>query len=343
MIISSIGIEVRRLAAIIVIAVGASLLVQLPVHADLLEPTPAVTRNPHPFIRIFGLPTPGFVSPVDRGRLGMSLQLTSFSKQSNRSNETLTLDGEAYGANLLWQQRVGDRFSFDAEVPFLYDSGGFMDNTIDTWHDILGVDIRSRDEAPSDRLLHRYEDPEGRVALIDNSGGGIGDARVSARWHINGQKTTGSLFALRAGVKLPTGDEDDFRGSGATDYFVALEAAWLTPVFGRARFHSSVGWLEIGDADNDALSELQRDGVMFGHITTTIQLTDNWQLLGQLDGHGSFYRGAITAMAEESMQLVVGTRWGFAGDYVGEFMVVEDPISDTSPDFTFQLGFYRRY
>jgi hypothetical protein len=39
----------------------------------------------------------------------------------------------------------------------------------------------------------------------------------------------------------------------------------------------------------------------------------------------------------------VGTRWGFAGDYIGEFMVVEDPISDTSPDFTFQLGFYRRY
>ena len=300
MIISSIGIEVRRLAEIIVIAVGASFFVQLPVHADVLEPTPAVTRNPHPFIRIFGLPTPGFVSPVDRGRLGMSLQLTSFSKQSNRSNETLTLDGEAYGANLLWQQRVGDRFSFDAEVPFSYDSGGFMDNTIDTWHDILGIDIRSRDEAPSDRLLQRYEDPEGSVALIDHS-------------------------------------------RGATDYFVALEAAWLTPVFGRARFHGSVGWLEIGDADNDALSELQRDGVMFGHITTTIQLTDNWQLLGQLDGHGSFYRGAITAMAEESVQLVVGTRWGFAGDYVGEFMVVEDPISDTSPDVTFQLGFYRRY
>ena len=126
MIISSIGIAVRRLAAIIVIAVGASFFVQLPLHADVLEPTPAVTRNPHPFIRIFGLPTPGFVSPVDRGRLGMSLQLTSFSKQSNRSNETLTLDGEAYGANLLWQQRVGDRFSFDAEIPFIYDSGGFM-------------------------------------------------------------------------------------------------------------------------------------------------------------------------------------------------------------------------
>ena len=334
---SDLGVAIAVVVALAVFSWSPS------VRADVLEPTPAATRNPHPFIRIFGLPTPGFMSPAEHGRVGAALQLTSFSKDSNRGNETLTLDGEAYGAHLLWQQRAGDRFSFDAEIPFIYDSGGFMDNAIDTWHDILGVDIRSRDEAPSDRLLHRYEDPEGRVALIDSSGGGIGDARVSARWHINGPKTNGNLFALRAGVKLPTGDEDDFRGSGATDYFVALEVARLTPLFERVRFHGSVGWLELGDADNDALSRLQRDGVVFGHVTTTIQLTDNWQLLGQLDGHGSFYRGSITAMAEESMQLVVGTRWGFAGDYIGEFMVVEDPISDTSPDFTFQLGFYRRY
>ncbi len=338
---STLGSGLR--AAIAVTAVLAVSGSPSPARADVLEPTPAATRNPHPFIRIFGLPTPVFVSPSDHGRFGATLQLTSFSKESNRGNETLTLDGEAYGAHLLWQQRAGNRFSFDAELPFLYDSGGFMDGTIDTWHDILGVDIRSRDEAPNDRLLHRYQDSDGRVALIDDSGGGIGDARLSARWHINGHKTTGSLLSLRAGVKLPTGDEDEFRGSGATDFFVALEAARLTPLLGRVRFHGSIGWLELGDADNDALAGLQRDGVVFGHATATLQLADNWQLLGQLDGHGSFYRGSITAMSEASMQLVVGTRWGFASDYIGEFMVIEDPISDTSPDVTFQLGFYRRY
>ncbi len=312
-------------------------------NAQVLDPTPSVTRNTHPFIRIFGLPSPVLISPADKGRFGAALQLTSFSKESFRNGEELTLDGEAYGAHLFWQQRLGQRFSFDAELPFIYDSGGFMDQTIDWWHDILSVDVRSREEAPNDRLLHFYEDPEGRVALIDSAGSGVGDARLSARWHINAQNESGNLFALRAGVKLPTGDEDEFRGSGSTDYFLALEAARLTPLFGRVRFHGSIGWLEIGDADNAALENLQRDGVVFGHVTTTYQLTDNWQLLVQLDGHGSFYRGNVTAMTEESMQLVFGTRWGFARHYVGEFMVVEDPISDTSPDITFQLGFFRRY
>ncbi len=322
---------------------GLLVLAPVGVFADVLSPAPAATRNTHPFIRIFGLPTPGFVEPADRGRFGIALELTNFSKESNRGGEHLTLDGEAYQAHLFWQQWLGNSFSVDAELPFIYDSGGFLDNAIDKWHDILGIGIDSRDDAPSNRLLHRYEDQEGRVALIDSSGSGIGDARISARWHLNGRKQTGNLFALRAGVKLPSGDEDEFRGSGSTDYFLALEAVRLTPIFDRLRFSASLGWLDIGDADNEALSNLQRDGVVFGNVTSTIQLTDNWQLLLQLDGHGSFYRGTINAMSKETIQFIFGTRWGFAKDYIGEFVVSEDPISDTAPDVSFQLGFYRRY
>jgi hypothetical protein len=48
-------------------------------------------------------------------------------------------------------------------------------------------------------------------------------------------------------------------------------------------------------------------------------------------------------MSEETIQFIFGTRWGFAKDYIGEFVVSEDPISDTAPDVSFQLGFYRRY
>lgn len=98
------------------------------------------------------------------------------------------------------------------------------------------------------------------------SGAGLGDVRLTGGWQFfRGEAEMPGEIALRASLKLPTGDSDTLRGSGSTDL-----ALWLVGKkdfqmpLGRGSVFGGMG--AIAMTDGKVLKDQQRPLVGFGTL-----------------------------------------------------------------------------
>ena len=217
------------------------------------QPLPAVeivpfqTQNQSPLIQIFGLPGIGKATVLDRQAVDLrfTVDLANNYTTETTAREKILLDGESTRFTLLGRYGLGRGLEVGMEIPYLITGGGFLDNFIEGYHHTFGFPNGGRELAPANRLLYHYE-KNGRTLLhVDQSGAGLGDVRLTGGWQLlGGEKNSSQGMALRASLKLPTGDSDGLRGSGSTDLAVWLVGSTDVSLtrghlsfFGAARCH----------------------------------------------------------------------------------------------------------
>ncbi|MDX1482479.1 MAG: DUF3187 family protein, partial [Woeseiaceae bacterium] len=197
-----------------------SLLVLLPAVAD------AAALRDHdnsPLTSTFGLPdATESGSVLDGGRTAWSagLQLTSHSVAERAGPEIFIADGETTRLTLEWRRGIADRWEIGLELPYLTHQPGGLDSVIDDWHRVFGFPDGARDDRPRDRLEFAYENDGVTRLDIARPSHGPGDVRMTGGYRL--LATARHRLALRLGVKLPTGDEDQLHGSGAADVSLGL-------------------------------------------------------------------------------------------------------------------------
>ncbi len=306
-----------------------------PVSGRALELAPFYVRNQSPLVQIFGLP------PATGGRLAapgrtvglLATDLASHFTHSAAGNESLLFDGESYRFTLALRHGLGERFEVGAELPYLMYRGGFLDSFIIHWHDFFGFPQNGRDQAPNNRLLFSYTDDGKERLHLQRNAEGIGDLRLTGGWQIWRQER--SALALRASLKLPTGDSDRLLGSGSTDL-----ALWLAGDHGFIAAGGKYAVFGAGGAmlltDGDILPDRQRNVVGFG------TLGGGWQPLAwlafklQADGHTPFFDSDLPQLGE-SLQLTLGGTLSWAETAL-DLGVSEDIDVDTAPDVVFHLA-----
>lgn len=322
-------------------------LLLIPVKAHCVEITPFYTQDQSPVAQIFGLPAAGDAAVLPKGEFSalLAADVASNFAQDSTLRENILLDGENYRFTLALRYGITDRFEAGIDIPYVGQGGGFLDSFIIGWHRFFGLPQGGRTEAPHNRLLYTYSKDGQNRLLINDSDFDIGDIRLYGGMQLynDGGKNPRSV-ALRASIKVPTGDSRELHGSGSTDFSLWLTAsddyqlpAWL----GHFTIFGAAGGM--GMTNGDVLADQQRNVAAFGTFGFGWGPAQWIALKAQVSGHTPFYQSDLRELGKDSLQLIVGGTLAFSSQTSLDIGVSEDVIVRTSPDVAFHLALKRLF
>ncbi len=321
----------RRLAA------AACALLATPVSAA--EFGPFAAQNLTPFVQNAGIPLPEPVPATGVGatRWALVLDGASHSIVSESGDEALKLDGETWRSLLVLRRAVNDRWHVGLDLPLVVQENGIMDGLIDAWHDVSGLPEGERPGMPRNRLGYSYRQAGGDAVTLDNPTSGIGDVRLVATRRLGSAARGATRYAVSAAVELPTGDADDFTGSGGTDWSLGLDLA-RSGLFDRDDIDvwARAGVTAVGSGG--LLDERLRDIVPWGSAAIGWQVHSRVALVAQLDVHRGLYDSGLEELADTAVMLTTGVQIDVGGGRRLDIAIGEDPAVDTAPDIIVHIA-----
>ncbi len=305
---------------------------------------PFAVTNTNPFIIIHGLPVMEEASLLNAGSSSFQFQfdITNNSIASETAREAITLDGETYRARLIWKRGLDNGWQIGAELPLIAHHNGVMDNFIEGWHDLFGFSNRDRDPGPKNRLLYRYARDGVTHNELSSGANGVGDIRFVVSKQL-GDVHSDRVWALHAGLKLPTGDADRLMGSGATDLAFWISGAmpnlWREQRLGG---YAQLGILAMDEAD--ILSEVQRDAVWFAGFGLHWGGLDGIIIKCQVDLNDAFYDSDLAQLGRRSTLLTVGGTIPLDDSHSAiDIAIGENLMTDATPDFMINLAYHKHF
>lgn len=311
-------------------------------YAGDMEISPFKTTNQSPIVMIHPFPaeSSALISPQGKFSSALTFDLASNYTSSTTDSENILLDGESYRWTLSTRYGVTDRFEVGIEVPWIVQSGGFLDSFIVDWHDAFSLPQGGRDSAPKNQLQYSYANSGGERLLMDDSGSGPGDMVLSGGLKLYEEKSAAlhDALALRASIKLPTGDSDHLRGSGAIGGTISLcgSANHFTE-WGSLGLFGSFGGMVT--AKGDVLSDQQEPLAAFGTFGLGWGPAAWISFKLQINANTPLYKdSSLAELSNSGVMLVTGGALQLPADYQLDIGVSEDIAVATAPDVAFHLG-----
>jgi hypothetical protein len=294
-----------------------------------------------PFTGLFGWPgsTEGSIlTPAGKNGWGLSFAVSSHSVVETLAGESILLDGETRRLGLSFRRGLSRRFELGIEMPWVWHESGNLDSLIREWHDLFGLPQGNRAGAPEDRLLFEFVAAGLAPVELSQNVNGMGDLRIHAGWQLRQSPT--SSTALRAGIKLPTGDSATLSGSGGTDLAIGLagdmSALWnVEALEGFYRLSA----IRLGRPDLLASSTRRLVGQLTGGVA--YRLSDKADLTVQSTLRSAAYDLDVEALGGWSMSLTFGASLALADSWRLAVAVSEDIRVESAPDVTFLLNITR--
>ncbi len=316
-------------------------------QAAAVDIDPFYTFNQSPLIQIHGLPPVDNPVLMDTGRVRgvFAADLANNFGLDEGAGEKIILDGESYRLTLGFRYGLGNGVETGIDIPFLIYAGGFLDTTIQGFHRAFGFSQNGRDEVPDNRLLFEYQRDNGQVFRVDHDTYGLGDIRLLAGVQLYRDKSRyPGVVALRASLKLPTGDSGKLRGSGSTDFALWLSGSGDYPLWsGHVAVYGGVGGLYMGKGD--VLSDLQRQVAGFGTMGIGWSPAEWLAIKLQGDAHTPLYMNSrLAEISSGAAQFMFGFTFALPGKLTLDLAVIDDLIyTSASPDVVYHLALRRNF
>lgn len=331
------------------IVVAAACVIGLMTSAvvSAMEIVPFDSTNQNPLVQIYGLPGAGnaLLLPEGRTEVGLNAVLSSNYAVDDYPREYIILDGETTRFTLMARYGLLPRLEVGVKIPYIGHGGGFLDSFIEGFHSAFGLPQGGRDQAPRNRLRYRYRRNGADKVRVDNSNSGIGDLALTTAFQLyqRGGETRQGL-ALNLGLKLPTGDSDQLRGSGGTDIALWLSGKTESMLASGSIWgvYGSVGVLYL--TEGNVLPEQQKSWAGFGTLGLGWAPLSWLVLKVQADGHTPLFNGSdLDEVAANASQLIAGGTIGLSEKTTLDIGLSEDLNGKASPDVGFYLTLRARF
>ena len=192
-----------------------------PTLVAAMDIIPFQSSNQSPLIRVFGLPAIGSAIVVPAGRfegtLTSDVTNNSSSRYLRRQKQSVARRRDL-PFQPLSRYGIAPGFQIGIDIPYLANSGGFLDSFIEDFHGAFGLPSGNSQMTPRNRLLYQYTRNGVTKVLVNDGSNGIGDIRLSGAWQLYYRGTEAPrAVALHASIKPPTGNSNRLFGSGSTD------------------------------------------------------------------------------------------------------------------------------
>jgi hypothetical protein len=298
---------------------------------------PLPVRNQHPAqLTVMHLPPAGArVLPGGAVQARLDAAYSSLFLQGTDGTREWRMDGEYLRAGPSVRVGVGAGVELGAELPFAHTSGGFLDSFIIDYHDAFGLPDQNRDSTERDQFAIDATRDGATMWEVERDGFAVLDVPVHATLQVLEPRDGRFGAAVRAGVELPTGDDERGYGSGELEPSVGMVT----------ELHAGgVAWYAHAQhtfAGTPAAA--RRAGLEFADVTSLgagaeLPLTTDLHALIQVEWETSTLRNfGLDTTDRDQLMLWVGGR--YTADALGlEIAFGEDLIGLASPDFTAWLG-----
>lgn len=293
---------------------------------------PFPVRNFHP-IQQLALNMPGDRAAVlKKGVLDVRVELaeTAAVFRDVSPQAVTTMKFETLRSGVFLRYGVAERWELSVEVPVLYRSRGFMDGPIEA------VERATTGLSPARNALgsgYVFNITRGGRTIASGREGvvGLGDSTVMSKYQLLSESASMPAVSIRTAVKLPTGDEGQFFGSGSPDVGLGLAAEkkiadrWV--VYGNFN----------GVVPTGRIAGLALHPTISGLVAVEYLWSENLSLTAQFDYYSTPFRGVGTQVLDKGVtESVAGFSYRFLPSVLWQVYAVEnlDFITGSAADFT---------
>ena len=303
--------------------------------------------NLHPFHLVYGAPASFGARVLAPGakELIVSTDVASYFVGEESGSERVLIDGETYRLALALRGGFRDRWEWFVEAPLVAHRGGVFDAFIEDWHDFFGLPQNDRDKTPHDRLILFHRDGARTHADIRENTLSLGDVALGVGYAPPQGLFSNDGLAVRAAVKLPTGDEDSLAGSGGLSASLWTETSGALPGSADSRrwlYAATVGAIFAQAPKN--LPAFNREFIAFGRLGVTWRPLTRLTLTVQVDVQSSAYGSSrVSPLSDPSVMLGFGGALKLDERTTLEIAVTEDDgARNAAPDIGLHVALRRR-
>jgi hypothetical protein len=310
------------------------------VEAEGFGPFPV--RNFQPFQQLV-LTVPGDRAAVVKpGTLDVRLELaeTASIYNDNSPPMNVTVKFETLRSGLFLRYGATDRLELGVEVPVLYRYEGFMNGAI------TGVERATTGLNPAQAALQNTSYVfnvmrNGRTIMSGGSGAtGLGDTTLMSKFQLVKEGAAMPAVSLRGAVKLPTGDQSAFFGSGSPDFGLGLAAEKLV----------AARWILYGNltgvVPTGTIAGFGLQPTLSGLAAIEYLWSENLSVTAHFDYYSSPFSGTGSSVFDKGVtESVLGFSYRAARQFLWQLYAVEnlDFIRGSAADFTLSTLFTYRF
>jgi hypothetical protein len=256
---------------------------------------------------------------------------------ASKGETAYLVDGETLRLALTGAWGLGAGLEIDAELPLLLHTGGFIDGTIENYHDALGFGDGGRSAFERDQSFMAYADPDGTL-YVEGGRPGIrpGDLSLVLRGALYRSRSGSAAVSGSIGLELPTGDVDRVDGNGRLDEALGLEASWR---YRRSSLHVGGRLGRFGGWD--ALPDLDLGHRRTGFAAWDHRIGEAAGLFAQIVfGRGPFPHRVEGDLGDLTIEMALGYRQAVGGGGEIDLALLENLLpASNSPDVGLWLGY----
>jgi Protein of unknown function (DUF3187) len=293
---------------------------------------PFPVRNFHPIQQLV-LNMPGDCAAVlKQGVLDVRVELAETASvfRDESPQAVTTMKFETLRSGVFLRYGVAERWELSVEVPVLYRSRGFMDGPIEA------VELATTGLAPARNALgsgYVFDISRGGRTIASGREGvvGLGDSTIMSKYQLLLETTSMPALSIRTAIKLPTGDEGQFFGSGSPDFG-----------FGLAVEKGFAGrWVVYGNLNGvvpaGRIAGLALHPTISGILAVEYLWSENLSITAQFDYYSTPFRGVGTRVLDKGVtESVAGFSYRLTPHLLWQAYAVEnlDLITGSAADFT---------
>jgi hypothetical protein len=192
---------------------------------------PADLRNQRPYQLLFFAFSPESAVSLPKDDTHLSAQLdigNDLLIPFPSKGATVVEDTETQRLAVKERRGLANGWEYSISVPVIARNGGFLDKIVETYHQLIGLTHPTQDVITGRHDIPLYQSKllvvnnDGRTLVDAGSAFGIGDLSGTVKRTL--YKSRWDSYALRGGVKLPTGNAGSLIGSGGADIGIDLDA-----------------------------------------------------------------------------------------------------------------------
>lgn len=308
--------------------------------AEGAGPFPA--RNFHPLQQLV-LNMPGDRAAVlKKGAMDVRLELaeTASIYREEFAQAGMTAKFETLRTGLFLRYGATDKLEVAVEVPVLYRYHGFMEGAI------KAVERATTGLAPArnalGKVVYAYDVTRGGKQIVNGSEGavGLGDSSLLAKYQLIEESSFLPAVSIRGAVKLPTGDEGEYFGSGSPDFGIGLAAEKL--IEGRWILYGNVN----GVLPTGRVVGIDLQPTLSGLVAVEYLWSEKLSLTLQFDYYSPPFHGTgLRALDKGVTEVVADFSYRVTDRWLWQTYGVEnvDFITGSAADFTLAALFTYRF
>ena len=294
---------------------------------------PFPVRNFHPIQQLV-LSMPGDRAAVlKKGALDVRVELaetaTIFRDQGPQASVTMKF--ETLRSGVFLRYGVAERWELSVEVPVLYRSQGFMDGPIQAVERVTTGLAPARNELGQSPYVFNISRGGRTVASGSEGAVGLGDSTVMSKYQLLRETALIPAVSVRTALKLPTGDEGQFFGSGSPDVGFGLAAE--KGFGGRWVVYSNLN----GVVPTGRIAGMPLQPTISGLVAIEYLWSENLSLTTQFDYYSTPFHGTGTRVLDKGVtESVLGFSYRLMPHLLWQVYGVEnlDFITGSAADFT---------